>query len=165
MVPFQVSWATPTRILHSVLGSKSSSNRPTQSSTGLARGKRYNTPFLKKLGDFALRSNASASTVFKDLSDISIDCRSALCRVHLPRYHVLPILVLCTRFGSRSDYHRGRSRFGSVYVVDSLVSTASASAKNFFLTRTGSSVSVIPRCAMFAILARCFTLGGDGFGT
>lgn len=80
-------------------------------------------------------------------------------------HHVLPILVLGARFGSRSDYHRGSSRFGSVHVVDSLVSTTSASARNFFLTRAGSSVSATPRCAMFAILVRCFFSDGDGFGT
>ena len=129
----------------------------------MAKGMIY--PYLKMLCGFALCSNASDLSVFKDISDISIDCRSALCRVHLPRYHVLPILVLGAWFGSRFDYHRCSSRFGFVHVVDSLVSTTSASARNFLLTRTGSSVSATLRCAMFAILVRCFTLGGDGFGT
>jgi len=50
------------------------------------------------------------------------DCSATLLRVHLPRHHVLPILLLRPRLGSWSNRHDCGGAFRAVHVLDRLVS-------------------------------------------
>ena len=49
------------------------------------------------------------------------DCCAALRRVHLPGYHVVPLLLLRSGLGSRFNCHGGRGNVRVVHIPDCLV--------------------------------------------
>lgn len=56
-------------------------------------------------------------------SNSSADCCSALLRVHLPGYHVFPVLLLRPWTRARFDLDSRHRRIGFIHFFDSLVSS------------------------------------------
>ena len=68
----------------------------------------------------------SSSEQRGDRTERSLDCRSSVQRVYMPRYYVLPLLVLGARSGSWSYSYRGRRGYRSIHELDNLAILSSA---------------------------------------